>query len=204
MNLQSKSSKSRTHRNPILNQCVLHGVRLVAVAASLWERRSYGQNTHILIELILRGKGEGVGKQQAIPHVETSYWQQESSRTSHAVLHLDQDKYWHIHAVQRSVCSKYSILRGFLHVSYVHRIIHSKLTQSIPNSQKSLSTTVSLCIVLILHIINTNGWEYDRIRSQDGLGQKIYDCYLFWKPLEFLDGCRMDILTDTDVGIYNK
>ena len=56
-------------------------------------------------------------------------------------------------------------LRGFLHVSYVHRIIHSILTPSIPNSQKSLSTTVSLCIVLILHIINTNGWEYDRIRS---------------------------------------
>ena len=34
--------------------------------------------------------------------------------------------------------------------------------------------------------------------------KKIYDCYLFWKPFEFLDGCRMDILTDTDVGIYKK
>ena len=34
--------------------------------------------------------------------------------------------------------------------------------------------------------------------------KKIYGWYLFWKPLEFLDGCRMDILTDTDVGMYKN
>ena len=26
----------------------------------------------------------------------------------------------------------------------------------------------------------------------------------FGKPLEFLDTCRLDILTDTDVGMYKK
>ena len=44
-------------------------------------------------------------------------------------FHIESDKCWHIHAVQRSVCFKYSIFEGFLCASSGcrnFRIIHSK------------------------------------------------------------------------------